>query len=523
MRRRASIIGALLTWVAVAAGAQDCSTEKNGSGTFLDCYARIFTEVAGSALAEKAPMSAEKAEKAAEAADAQRAELQLSGNSSEQAGAAESIKDFLPGLVTGLGLGAISEDEGSQTLKYNFANSGPWVPSLKVVRRDAEPLEGLIGALPEEIRAARKETLSKGIGDFDDVTYSVAFAFEGELGGTLYGRSFATYDKITSGVFDGLFDAIRDNRALSTGRAALVARENEIRGGIRADAAAAGIDVKVVCTGETVAPEDADRARIMICFGDPVATAYGSPETEAAAAAYEESLIAFAIEDAERAQGLQQGLQRVGYFGLADLIRNQPQLHFEIYSRERSGSVGPDEWGASASWEYGFGSLNRALAHCDRNLLARDEGSGKSCLREFLDEERRQIGNGSRVALSLDYSKTSDFNFSLADDAFEFSLDEAEEWKGSATFGWSLTVDEEGSDVSRFDLEAAYEDVTGDPMRQSRFTAAATLTQRVSDTLFASIGAVYANRPEYRGEVDEEISARAGIKWKLAKKEKKDS
>ena len=30
-----------------------------------------------------------------------------------------------------------------------------------------------------------------------------------------------------------------------------------------------------------------------------------------------------------------------------------------------------------------------------------------------------------------------------------------------------------------------------------------------------SVGVVYANRPEYRGEVDEELSARAGLRFKL--------
>ncbi len=56
--------------------------------------------------------------------------------------------------------------------------------------------------------------------------------------------------------------------------------------------------------------------------------------------------------------------------------------------------------------------------------------------------------------------------------------------------------------------------MTGDPMRQARFVATATFSQRMGKTTLFSVSAVYANRSEYRGEVDEEVSARFGLKWK---------
>ncbi len=50
-------------------------------------------------------------------------------------------------------------------------------------------------------------------------------------------------------------------------------------------------------------------------------------------------------------------------------------------------------------------------------------------------------------------------------------------------------------------------------MRQSRFVATATLSQKITACTVFSASAVYANKPEYLGEVDEEVSARFGFRW----------
>ena len=67
----------------------------------------------------------------------------------------------------------------------------------------------------------------------------------------------------------------------------------------------------------------------------------------------------------------------------------------------------------------------------------------------------------------------------------------------------------------RFDLKASYEDFSDDPVRQDRGVATATFSYPVSPGFFLTLGAVYATKPEFRGEVDEEISARLGLTYKL--------
>ena len=52
-------------------------------------------------------------------------------------------------------------------------------------------------------------------------------------------------------------------------------------------------------------------------------------------------------------------------------------------------------------------------------------------------------------------------------------------------------------------------------MRNDRFVATATYTFNL-----ASFSLVWANKPEYLGEVDKELSARVGLKFKLNMKEK---
>ena len=48
--------------------------------------------------------------------------------------------------------------------------------------------------------------------------------------------------------------------------------------------------------------------------------------------------------------------------------------------------------------------------------------------------------------------------------------------------------------------------------------ATATFTQKMSDDSTASLSFIYASKPELLGEVDKNLSARLGIKYKMDKR-----
>ena len=52
-------------------------------------------------------------------------------------------------------------------------------------------------------------------------------------------------------------------------------------------------------------------------------------------------------------------------------------------------------------------------------------------------------------------------------------------------------------------------------MRQDRWVSTLTLSQRVSEEASLAVSLIYANKPEFRGMVDEELSARAGLKFEV--------
>jgi len=67
----------------------------------------------------------------------------------------------------------------------------------------------------------------------------------------------------------------------------------------------------------------------------------------------------------------------------------------------------------------------------------------------------------------------------------------------------------------RLDFTASYEDVSDDPAKNDRGIANLTFTYPIANGTFLSIGAVYASKPQYRGDVDKELNARAGLLYKF--------
>ncbi len=209
-------------------------------------------------------------------------------------------------------------------------------------------------------------------------------------------------------------------------------------------------------------------------------------------------------------------LRQLGFYDLVDLVDNQPQLSLTFGGTVRDELAGPDELSATFSYEKGFVNVNGFRKHQKRACQDPTE-SAAQCLSSYLTADRRsQLERGDRVAVSLEYSKTQDYDINLSDDNVALDLDGQKKFIGSVSYGRYLAFGQEGTGRSRLDLGLSYEDVSSDPSRQDRGMGTVTFSQRVAQGSILSFSLVYASKPEFRGDVDEELSARVGLNYKFA-------
>jgi hypothetical protein len=209
-------------------------------------------------------------------------------------------------------------------------------------------------------------------------------------------------------------------------------------------------------------------------------------------------------------RALAERLQKVGFYGLLDLINNQPQWSLTAEYHARDEAVGPDEFKAELSYEMGLVNVNTyRTASCG-------ETDALLCLENYLSEHVDDLKASNRVTFKADYSKLQRLNFSLPGTTlFAFSEKPVERFSLSAAFGRYLGKEVSSRTRARVDVSIGYEDFSDDPARQDRGLATATFTYPVAEGFYLSVGAIYATKPEFRGDVDEELSARAGFTYKV--------
>jgi hypothetical protein len=229
---------------------------------------------------------------------------------------------------------------------------------------------------------------------------------------------------------------------------------------------------------------------------------------------------------------------------VAELVTNQPQIVLEGMLEERRDFTGPEGWTARVRYEMGLsGNFNDFVSWAKKQEDAPCSGSGPvftlACFEEYRKshsamgmKEMNAVDRGHRLAIEARYSETDPLRFEDPDDpggTALFDLDRTEVWTASLTYGFYFSrfqlpsflgllegqADLVPTDTARFDLEVRYDDASGDPMRQDRLVATATVSQKMSDRSVMSISVVWADEPQYLGEVDEELSANLGLKWSL--------
>jgi hypothetical protein len=433
-------------------------------------------------------------------------------------GSKTSLLDFLSPLAGAFGFNGLSDTNGDFTFDRTMRlGDGARLKLGGTVFSDAGLFEALNQKLDEAKAGDEIEMLEGDIQDFDKVDFEALLSREGTAAGKYYGRSPDTYSGFIKGWQD---QAVRD-----TGSTPF----NTWRSG---SAATDAID-----RYRAVRAQRNDLPTFFQAPIEQVLAVLGDPELERQLA---ESLATLAKDYTAFAETVDLG-KALGH--LDELIANQPQAYLKGTYHERRHLTGPTEWTAEAHYEIGLsGNFNDFLtwARKQRGNCAWGEEDiipPVDCLAKYMDShpqvaagetlEADKAEHGPRLELELKYTRTDPLHLAL-ENGFQFDLDRSEVWTGSLTYGRYLSAIRlphlpgllaqpgvEAAQIARLDVMVGYDDATGDPMRQSRWLAHATLSQKTSEKSAVSLSLVWAENPEYLGEVDEALSTNLGLKWQL--------
>jgi len=458
------------------------------SQTFQDCYDRLMD--AASLEAGAARLVVEQTA----------GELSSKASSSIAPNTGRGLLDLLPVFATSFGIDGLKNSDGQLTFDRRFA-AGQLRVSLKgTAYLDAELSEPLRLALPDSIRATRAADLDRQIGDFDKVDYQLTVSREKATGDTRFGRDAADYADLATALVRGQASRLNLDFRQWAGSAALALGPS---------------------------PEGESRVALLL-GGDPIGQLIASGRLGAADAEKIERGLADTVSAMTAGlANLDQNTDR-----LDELINNQPQILFDGILKDRDALTGPVERSASFTYEMGLaGNVNEYLRWARGNAAdaCRGDAFRRSCFESYLATYPDAGNAGHRLAFSLSYADTRPIHFELPADQFVFDRPGAEKLVGSLTYGCyfpnfqffnqilpaGMRTGASVNQGTRVDLEARYESPVEDAgVLEDRLVATLTFTQGMTLNTGMSFGLVYANRPEFLGEVDEKLSANIGLRWK---------
>jgi hypothetical protein len=388
---------------------------------------------------------------------------------------ASTTNDFVPFLQALLGSAPVSE-ENQEALALEFSNFLPLPRTIQhkfgVQLLGASVYAPLDGALVAADRAADRDALKAGIAANDDVTISISLSPASKRAG----RDPSFHSELWSAFLSTALSAQG-----SPGPAEMQYRE------LVGKLGAVSVD-----EGFGKIPDAKVRAEFVAAYEEKERETYRSTSS------------------------LRQSLKETGFFSALDLLANNPQWSFVSSYRLRDDVTGPNEWSAKFQYEIGWPNLNSAttFARCNN-----DASCVQSNLARYLvaPETQRTLRAAPRIAISAAYTQRKRYTFELPSTVFTYEERSYRSLVGSVAYGQFLTGKPGDAVRMRLDVKFDYEDVSNDPQRNNRGVASANVTYPVADGFFISVGAVYATKPEFRGDVDKELSARAGLTYKLAK------
>lgn len=480
----------LLASFAISAGAQvplACDRDK----TVQECLNKLFDSPVGTEIHKEVTT-----ELVADATNKQTA-ASITGNDGV-------VRNFLPQILGGLGFQHINQTEAGLAFEkpIHFLGNRNIKVSLSGIIARGEVFKDALDKIPESIRKDRKTTLEGEVGDFDQTDLKISFNYEpnSTSAETRWGRDPEDYTDVVEELDVELLDrSVVD--ALSREVLPLVDQRAREKG--------------LLPDADTVLGDLYDKDELADVLKTWQAAVKKTKESLKAAGAAQTDLYE--------------------YLGL--LISAQPQLFLEHEQFLRSELTGPEKRTSRLTFECGVrNNLNNFVRWAKVNQQAGCAVDQKyrpnlACLRAYRNLKEDALERGWRISLTAQYDEFDDYLFSLPADNVELSLPARETWKAKAGIGrrfanFSLlgivggNSAEENATIherpARIDLTAEYEFDSIDEAKK-RLVATLTLSQPMFDNTVASLTLVYANRPEFLGDVDEKLGARFGFTIKRDK------
>lgn len=463
-------------WVVLAlafsggAGAQErCSPDQ----TIRGCYEQLRASASTQAVADTQA--------------AQKEVLARAQTGAKSGGAATStVTDLVP-LFDALGFISDSDTEkGKLTFNLNFLlpvqDDVDHNTQLRLnVNTSPKPFDPLVQAFPETVRAARKDTLQKDIATFGESQLSLTYSL---MNGT-FGRDYDRYATKLEPIFAGAIESVRppgDLRFIQ-----LLTQLTSLLG----SAASAAPETKI----GALPVDDTVKAQLMVAIA-------GNAREAAALGPLAEAEI--------KARGLTR---------LTQLIDQQPQLLFTLGHDIRDDIVGPEKTSATVTLEKTAVNLGHFLRTSGAACLNGDEvrrgGPAYTACANALDGyfagPAKNLSTQMRWKLAASYHRVKKWSYSYPNDSVSLNLPETDRWEVAFGLGRPLLGRQNGD---RIDVEVAYDsNIDDDTSNKERVKATLTYTRRVGD-MDIPFSLVYANRNEFLGEVDQQISLHLGLKFK---------
>jgi hypothetical protein len=212
-------------------------------------------------------------------------------------------------------------------------------------------------------------------------------------------------------------------------------------------------------------------------------------------------------------------LARAGLSRLTALVEQQPQLLFAVTHDNRDSITGPEKTSAKLTLEITKYNLSAFLrgdgAVCRSTETVRQGGPDYvrcvEALGRYVDSTEEALKSQPRWKVAAAYQRVKAINYSYPEDNVALDLPKTE--RVEVTAGWGRPL-QQAKNADRVDFEVSYDsNLHGDASNDERLKATLTYTRRVAD-MDLPFSIVYANKDEFLGEVDHQISLHLGIKFR---------